>query len=291
MTPWNKFNQCMAIAARCSSVFCKLFKIEVTTHHSLWIDLYPIDRSSNNIHMVSDSDSNKLEIYFNLSSKIHPFSEDELNSIAYKLGINLLNQYAIIDDGIIFFLDELKNVSFYEDSFSFMGADHKLKTIETDYPLLHYMQTEIEVGTIIYLDSHQIIRPNAAVVKNGIPMFDVDKFIQQQSFLIIYISKTNGVIDVDFENCNFVENPINIFGSISLVSSLPYYGVEDNDNNGTARIYFSSYDDNNGIHKLQINRFENVILSKEDIENALLKIQEKMGLSKSFNVDNFWGFN
>lgn len=291
MNPWNKYNQCMAIAARCGFVFCKLFKIDVVNHNSLWIDLYPINGSHNdNIHMVSDRNSNKLEIYFNLDSKKYPFSNEELNNIAYKLGVGMLNQYAIIDDGIIFFLDESKNIPLYEDSFLFIDTEQKGKTVTTDFPLIHYLQTELEVSTCLYLNSQKIVRPNAAVVKNGSSMFDIDDFLQQQSFLIIYISKINGIIDVELENNNFIENANNIFSSSSLISSLPFYGIDgDGINDATARIYLSASDDINYIHKVQINRFENYLLSRHDIENAIPLIKNKIGLYGSFDVNSFWG--
>ena len=50
------------------------------------------------------------------------------------------------------------------------------------------LQTELEVGTSIYFETHEIIRPNSAIVKNGIPMFDPQKFRQHQAFLIVNIT-------------------------------------------------------------------------------------------------------
>ena len=293
MTPWNQFNQCMAIATRCSQVFCKLFKIQVCNYRLLWIDLYPLNGlHKDNIHMVCDRNSNKLEVYFNFNSMKYPFTKDDLDSIAYKLGMGILSQYVIIESGIIFILDESVNYPFYENAFSFMDIDQKERTITTDFPLLHHLQTELEVGTSIYFETHEIIRPNSAIVKNGIPMFDPQKFRQHQAFLIVSIIKSGGAIEVKLDNNNFIENATNIFNGMSLISSLPFYGNEkESSENGAAKIYLSASVEMGFINIVQVHRFDNTLLSKREIEEAIPKIQDSLGLSASFCVDTFWGLH
>lgn len=284
----------MAIAARCSQVFCKLFNIQVDNNRwSLWIDLYPINGShEDDIHMVSDRNSNRLEVYFNFDSMKFPFTEEALNCIAYKLGIGILKQYAIVDNGVIFTLDESINYPFYENTFSFMDIDQKERNITTDFPLLHHLETELEVGTSIYFETHEIIRPNSNVVKNGIPMFEIDKFRQQQIFLIISIIKKDSTIEVELENHNFIENAADIFSAMSLISALPFYGNdEENSKDGLAKLYLSSSNKMGFINIVQIHRFDNTLLSKEDIKRAIPKIQDSLGLSASFCVDTFWGLH
>ena len=239
--------------------------------------------------MVSDRNSNKLEVYINFNSMKYPFTKDNLDGIACKLGMGILNQYAIIDGGIIFILYESVNYPFYENTFSFMGIDKKERTITTDFPLLHHLQTELEVGTSIYFETHDIIRPNSTVVKNGIPMFDPQKF-KQQAFLIVNIIKRDSTIVVELDNNNFIENATNIFNGMSLISSLSFYGNDNaSSKNGSAKIYLSASVEMGFVNMVQVHRFDNTLLSKREIEEAIPQIQDSLGLSASFSVDTFFG--
>ncbi len=291
MTPWNQINQCMAIAARCNQVFCKLFKIQVSNNRSLWIDLYPLNGShKDNIHMVSDRNSNKLEVYFNFSSRRVRFTEGDLNYIAYKLGMGILNQYIVVDGGVVFILDESLDYPLYEDTFSFMGIDGGEKTITTDFPLLHHLHTELEVGTSIFCETDEIIRPNTAIIKNGTPMLDVQKFKQSQNTLIVKIVKKNGCLEVELDNNNFMENATNLFNGLSLMSTLSFYGNEkESDENGLTQIYLSASVENGIENIVRIHRFNNVLLSKREIEEAMPKIQDALGFNDSYNVNTYWG--
>ena len=165
--------------------------------------------------MVSDRDSNRLEVYFNFSSRRCPFTEGDLNFIAFKLGMGILNQYVVVNGGVIFMLDESLDYPLYEDTFSFMGIDGAEKTIRTDFPLLHHLHTELEVGTSISCETDEIIRPNTAIIKNGAPMFDLQKFKQLQNTLIVKIAKKDGNIEVELDNNNFMENATNLFNGLS----------------------------------------------------------------------------
>lgn len=292
MTSWNRFNQCMSIAARCNQVFCKLFRIQVSNiMRSLWIDLYPLNGSrKDNMLMVSLRNSNKLEIYFNFSSRINRFTEDDLNNIAYKLGMGILSQYAVINDGIVFILDESVNYPFYENTFSFMGIDGVEKTITTDFPLLHHLHTELEVGTSISCETNEIIRPNTAIIKNRIPMFDLQKFKRLQNTLIVKIVKKDGILEVELDNNNFMENAMNLLKGLSLMSTLSFYGNEkERDENGLAQIYLSASIGDGIDNIVRIHRFDNILLSKREIKEAMPKIQEALGISASYNVDTYWG--
>lgn len=291
MTPWNQFNQCMAIAARCNQAFCKLFRIQVSNNRSLWIDLYPLNGShKDNIHMVSERNSNKLEVYFNFSSRNCPFTDDDLNYIAYKLGMGILNQYVVVDSGVVFILDESLDYPLYEDTFSFISKDMDEKTITTDFPLLHHLHTELEVGTSISCETNEIIRPNTAIIKNGIPMFDIQKFNQLQNTLIVKIIKIDGSIKVELDNNNFMENATNLFNGLSLMSTLSFYGNEkESDENGLTQIYLSASAENGIENIVRIHRFDNTLLSKREIEETMPKIQDALGFSASFNVNTYWG--
>mgnify|MGYP003196910834 FL=1 len=45
------------------------------------------------------------------------------------------------------------------------------------------------------------------------------------------------------------------------------------------------------INIVQVHRFDNTLLSKREIEEAIPKIQDSLGLSASFCVDTFWGLH
>lgn len=291
MKPWNKYNQCMAIAARCSQIFCKLFNIQVSNYKmSLRIELYPINGTTYNnvINMVCGKDSNTLEVFLNFKRS---FTDEQLNNIAYNLGVGIADRFFVYREdecGIIgFMLNEFSEYPLYEDNYTFMNGNNQATTIKSDFPLIHYLQTELEVGTLLYHETKDILRPNVPIIKNGSPMFDIQKFTQQQSTLIITIAKNDNSINIELNNHNFTENALNIFKGMSLLTALPFYGIKENKDKGIARIYLTGSNIGEINNIVSINRFSNSDLSKQDIETAIPIIERKLGFNSSFDWEEY----
>lgn len=291
MKLWNKYNQCMEIATRCSKVFAKLFKIKVTNGNSLWINLLPIsDNPLFNIHMVSDKTSDKLEVYINSndSSIKSQLGTDTLDSIAYRLGNGIVNQYAIIDYGIIFLLDHNKEYGFYEDTYSFISENDTITSIQSDFPLLHHIKTDIELSTQLFYEDSGIKSPATHVAKNGVKMFDYDYFTQLNNALEINVSKIASNIDVQIIDHNFGRN--NLFNVMSLLSSLPFYGVKEPFSSDLpTKIYLRAINNFSFEDGVQILSTSNQSLSKSDLELAILETENKLGFCEHRNWNKYLG--
>ena len=76
-----------------------------------------------------------------------------------------------------------------------------------------------------------------------------------------------------------------LFGDKIYVVRDAYYSVRD--------LYYleSMFVEMGFINIVQVHRFDNTLLSKREIEEAIPKIQDSLGLSASFCVDTFWGLH
>lgn len=74
------------------------------------------------------------------------------------------------------------------------------------------------------------------------------------------------------------------------MSTLSFYGNEkESAENGLTQIFLSASVENGIENIVRIHRFDNVLLSKREIEEAIPKIQDALGFIASYNVNTYWG--
>ena len=294
MTPWNLINASMQIAARCSEVFSKQFVYRVTRFTALWIDATPIFNPSEapyNIHMVAERNSNCLEVYLNFGKYLNLdwFEKETMDHLAYLIGHDIASRYSIVEGnrGFLFYFDNDLYYQEYEDHYEF-NLNGEKKVVDTDFPLLHYMQTEFDVEFLMFKEMG-LKGGLSNISKNGKSIFNMLNFKNQSSWEIVRIEKKDNQYIVSIEEHHFSckNETMSYIGQLSILEKIPTLPVQ-NGENPYMEIYFSK------THSLgnavKIERLRNYGLTPDDIKASIPLLCEKLMLSSSHDWANHINF-
>lgn len=292
MTNFSFYNACMEIATRMNRLFSKSFVFHVSNEYQLWIDatpIYNIFSAPYNIHMVGNRVHNALEVYLNFE-QIYDISQNDkdwFEMIAYELGHDIAERFAITRNrnGFIFFFPEDTNYPSYKDHFEYI-LDGEYREETTDYPLVHHMKTEFDAEFTI-LNEENLDGPISELKKNGSPMFDIVKFMNQRTWGIVRIEK-------DGCNYNIVRQGQNDFFRKSFFKVLPYIAQyaelekipmfkKKANLNPFVEMYFS-FDDES--YDVLLERVRNYGLSHDDLQAAMTSICDEFEVRSDINWAN-----
>lgn len=290
MRPWNLYNASMEIASRCNAIFSKIFIYKVTNYLQLWIDAYPmyvINKSPYNIHMVAQKGENVLNFYLN-GFHLEDREESELNAIAYLLGHDIADRFAITENrnGFIFYFDDNLNYKEYENHYEIV-VNGETKIMKSDYPLLNYMKTEFDLE--FQIANEEGYKNISGITKNGQSLFDVVKYMNKPSWGIVRIEKGINGYSVALQDCNFFSTRIynikvmSYLGQLSIIERLPQL-PQRNGLNPYMEIYLSADLTN---YNVLVERIRNYGLTSEDVKSALPIICQKIGVSNNTDWANY----
>ena len=297
MRAWNLYNASMEIASRCNAIFSKLFVYRVTNYMALWIDATPIYQSFQapyNIHMVANKGGNTLEVYLNFYDKyrLSECDEDELNAIAYTIGHDIADRFAIANNksGFIFFFDEGLNYSEYENEYRFC-VNGVTKSIKSDYPLTNHMKTEFDLEFLMF-NEESLENGISDITKNGKHLFDIVKYMEKPSWGIIRIEKQASGFTVTLQDCNFFSarmynlKVMSYIGQYASLEKVPTLEKKPG-MNPFVEIYMSA---NEREYLVYVERIRNYGLSPKDIQDSLPLVCQKVGVREDVNWAEYLNF-
>lgn len=284
MTNWNIYNASMEIAARCNQIFSKLFIYKVSP---VWIEATPcynIYSAPYHIHMVMNKANNTLTVVLNFNScrSLKEYTDSHLNAIAYSIGHDIADKFAILEDraGFIFVFSDNINYNKYQDHYEFI-VNGKVENIDTDLPLIHHMKTEFDVEFFLYNDS-KLDAGISDIIKNGKHLFDIVTYMNKPNWGIIRIEKKESEYLVYLQNCNFFNNrlyqlkTLSYIGQYSILEKIPSLQPKEN-MNPFIEIYMGGDAENNYV---SVERIRNYGMKPTEIKNAIPQ------LCKEFNITN-----
>lgn len=289
MKSWNLYNASMEIAARCNAIFSKLFVYRITNFMALWIDAFPTYSTDSpyNIHMVADKGGNTLEVYLNFYGKhsLSYYDEEDMNAIAYSIGHDVADRFAIAKDnaGFIFFFDENLTYLEYENEYKFV-VDGEIKVINSDFPLLNYMNTEFDLEFLIFNETH-LEKGISEITKNGKSLFDIVQYKAKSQWGILRIEKNSSGYNISLQDFNFFNsrmydfNVMSYLGQYSTLEKIPTLDKKIG-LNPFVEIYFSA-DSMNYI--VYVERIRNYGLTPNDLRNSIPFVCEKIGVINNIN--------
>ena len=296
MRPWTLYNASMEIAARCNAIFSKLFVYKTTNFIALWIDAnstYSIN-TPNNIHMVANKGGNSLEVYLNFCDKynLSEYDKNEMNALAYALGHDIANEFAIAknNSSFIFFFDENLTYKEYENEYRFV-VEGKTRVIKSDYPLINYMRTEFDLEFSIY-NEEGLKKGISEITKNGKPLFDIVQYMAKPRWGIIRIEKGLSSYNVFLQDCNFFNSRMynlkvmSYIGQYSTLERIPTL-AKKNGEHPFIEIYFST---NCRDFMVYVERIRNYGLTPDDLKNSIPFICEKINVRNDINWAEYLSF-
>lgn len=284
MNAWTQYNICMEIAARCNKVFSKNFTFLVTKQMGLWIDAIPCHNQAQapyQIHMVL-SPNNAFEVYFNVDTQaeggdwIEACFED-LEDIAYGLGYNIVEKYAIKKNCIVFFFNDFLSYPQYENRYDFI-VNGEAKHLNTDYPLIHHMKTEFATEFLLY-NEMELPYAISSLRKNGKPIFDINVFKTNSLWTIIKIEKNGNSFEVTLQDNNFFSESLCLMKAMSYIGQYASMEQIPTETAGIQRPCIEFYLSSDGLidsYDVRVERIRNYGFTPQDLADAIPAICAKV---------------
>lgn len=302
---WNLYNATCAVAARLNLVFSKVFIFSIERlMPRIRLDVYAnLDYSApdNNerlrkfymddtVHLVATPGIDETSVFFNLFPTGH-LEKNQLHCLAHELGLGLATSYYTPDEGFLdrfdLVYDEELNFEGYMDTYDiYVGNEHK--HFEADYPLPHYLKTEYELEEF-WSNHYGYKEPIKSISRNGIPLFDLDSFIQKDRWCIIRIMKlASEEFKVEIEGHNLAEYDdysfddavermriMSYIGQMTAIERIQNHGVKDGCS-PYMELYFSTSKHNNFDNYVLLERVRNFGLTIEDLQWVISDVCVKL---------------
>lgn len=282
MNRWNFANAVLKIASRINYRFCRVFNIGITNGNELWVDFYENDVLK--IHLVGKRILNCVAVCIKKDfMNIEHADKRCLEAFVCDLGHDVVDSY-LLDDGILhlYLKDELE-FPVYKDKYEFI-ANGESQTIETDFPLLHYLKTEFEVHHLLSCDFCKFDE-RIDILRNGKPLFNILEVLEKDNICKLNIEIVNGKIEVNSSMRDFKLYTHQIMKLLTSYVKTTRNKSPQNNGTKTAEIFFSK--DKSEL-KIRIERIKTNNFTISDWKAALPVINEHLGFPNNEATLKHW---
>lgn len=303
---WNLYNATFVIAARLNLVFSKVFVFTINrVMPGVRLDVFANldytapkneDRAyakgafyQDTVHLVATPGIDVTSVYFNLFPDGH-LEKDELDCLAHELGLGIATSFTKDEryrDQFDLVYDEELHFEGYMDTYDICVGNEQ-KHFEEDYPLPHYLKTEYELEEF-WTNHYGYKEPIKSIYRNGIPLFDLDSFLQKDRWCIIRIIKLAfNDFKVEIEGHNLLENDelsfddaierrriMSYIGQMTAIERIQNHGIKD----GCLpymELYFSTEEHNYFDNYILLERVRNYGLTIDDLQRAVYYVSSKL---------------
>ena len=284
MNSWNFTNSVFKVASRINYRFCRAFNIQVTKTSNLFVEFFEDNDSMPKITMIDKSRLNGVEIYFHRDFiNLDHADKKSIEKLVYDLGHDIIDCFNYFDNVLFLMFKEGLEYPSYKDKYEFLVNGEK-QEIETDFPLLHYLQTEFEVHHFLSYDFYEFDE-RRDIQRNGKPLFNILEVLEKDNICRLNIEIVNGKIEVNSSMRDFKLYTHQIMKLLTSYIKATRNNSPQNNGAKTAEIFFTK---EKSDLKIKIERIKTNNFTKSDWKAALPVINEHLGFPNNEATLKHW---